>query len=206
MKLILLGPPGAGKGTVAVKLAQDFNLQHISTGEIFRAEMKAGTDLGEKIRETMDAGILVSDDLTIQVVKPYLDGDIILDGYPRTIPQAEDLEKISINGVVYLAVPDENLVGRLSNRQFCGDCGRLYNLISTPPQRPGVCDNDGSSLLQREDDKPEAVERRLKIYHRQTEPLLEFYELRNLLKRVDGSLKPNEVYTAVKDLVKSLQP
>jgi len=206
MKLVLLGPPGAGKGTVAVKLAQDFNLQHISTGEIFRAEMKARTDLGEKIRKTMDAGILVSDDLTIQVVKPYLDGDIILDGYPRTIPQAEDLEKISINSVVYLAVPDENLVSRLSNRLFCGDCGTLYNLMSSPPQKPGICDNDGSSLLQREDDKPEAVERRLKIYHRQTEPLLEFYELRNLLQRVDGSLKSDKVYGLVKGLIESLRP
>lgn len=206
MKIILIGPPGSGKGTVAEKLVQDFDLKHISSGDIFREEIKKKTELGMKAKEYMDKGVLVPDEVTIPMVKNHIEDGVLLDGYPRTLPQAESLEDAGIDLVIYLAVPEDVIVERLSNRRICSRCGATYNLKFMKPEKEGACDKCGGELIQREDDKPEAIRKRVQVFHKQTEPLLKYYREEGLLRKVDGARPPEEVYSDVRKLTESLRP
>ena len=202
MKLVMLGAPGAGKGTQANMIAEKYGIPHISTGDIFRANIKEGTDLGKEAKSYMDKGELVPDELTVRLLLDRVSKDdckdgYVLDGFPRTIPQAEVLEKeLEKNGdridkAVNVDVPDENIVNRMSGRRACLKCGATYHIVHIPPRKEGICDNCGSELVQRDDDKEETVKNRLKVYHDQTAPLIEFYSSRNVLETVDGT-KPSE--------------
>ena len=202
MKLVMLGAPGAGKGTQANMIAEKYGIPHISTGDIFRAYIKEGTDLGKEAKSYMDKGELVPDELTVRLLLDRVSKDdckdgYVLDGFPRTIPQAEVLEKeLEKNGdridkAVNVDVPDENIVNRMSGRRACLKCGATYHIVHIPPKKEVICDNCGSELVQRDDDKEETVKNRLKVYHDQTAPLIEFYSSRNVLETVDGT-KPSE--------------
>jgi adenylate kinase len=204
MKLILLGPPGAGKGTQAEILNKKLNVPTISTGNILRAAVKNGTPVGLKAKEYMDAGKLVPDEVIIGVISERLaEADcqkgFILDGVPRTIPQAEALEKagITFDAVVSLEISDEEIVERMSGRRVCSSCGAPYHIINLPPKKEGVCDSCGGALAARDDDKPEVVRDRLTVYHKETAPLKDFYAERNLLKTVDNQPTVAETTTAI---------
>lgn len=193
MNFIFLGPPGAGKGSLAVKVAEDYKIPHISTGDIFRANIKNKTPLGIKVKEIIDSGSLVSDDLTCELVKDRLSQDdckngFILDGFPRTIPQAQALDEmgIRIDKVIDIEVPDDAIVTRMSGRRVCAKCGNSYHVVYKAPKSEGVCDNCGGELAQRKDDHPDTVLERLKIYHEQTEPLKDYYEKKGILRIVEG--------------------
>ena len=193
MKLILLGAPGAGKGTQAERLCKELNIPTISTGNILRAAIKNGTPTGMKAKSFMDAGQLVPDEVIIGIVTERLaEADCangyILDGVPRTIAQAEALEKAGINfdAVVSIEISDEEIMERMGNRRVCEDCGASYHLVAVPPKTPGVCDSCGGKLVQRKDDAPETVKARLEVYHKETEPLKDFYAKRGLLKPVEN--------------------
>ncbi|MCR5207284.1 MAG: adenylate kinase [Eubacterium sp.] len=193
MKLILLGAPGAGKGTQAEKIVEKFNIPAISTGNIIRAALKNGTEMGLKAKAYMDAGSLVPDEVVIGIIKDRLKEDdckngFILDGFPRTIPQAQALEDmgISIDKVVDIEVPDETITARLSGRRVCAKCANSYHLLYKKPKTEGVCDACGGELIQRKDDAPETVLARLEEYHRMTEPLKDFYEKLGKLVIVEG--------------------
>ena len=192
MKFIFLGPPGAGKGTLAAKVATSYNIPHISTGEIFRAAIKAKTPLGLKVQAIIDSGALVSDDITVELVKDRLSQDdakagFILDGFPRTIPQAEALAKIiDIDSVVNFDIADDEVVGRLSGRRVCKNCGQNYHVEFMPPKSEGKCDKCDSELYTRDDDKIEAITHRLEVYRSQTAPLIDFYREKNLLTDIDA--------------------
>ncbi|MBE6351081.1 MAG: adenylate kinase [Spirochaetaceae bacterium] len=192
MKFIFLGPPGAGKGTLAAKVAESYNIPHISTGEIFRAAIKAQTPLGMKVQAIIDAGSLVSDDITIELVKDRLEKDdakngFILDGFPRTIPQAEALANIiPIDAVVNFDIADEGVVERLSGRRVCRGCGRNFHIKFMAPVKEGVCDACNSELYTRDDDKIEAITHRLEVYREQTAPLIDYYRQKNLLTDIDA--------------------
>jgi adenylate kinase len=215
MNLVLLGPPGAGKGTQAAHLVQDFGLPYIATGDILRAAVKQGTELGKKAKEYMDAGDLVPDDVIVGVVAERLQEDdtrdgFILDGFPRTIPQAEALDRSieamgrRLNAVLCIEVPDDELVQRISGRRICPD-GHVYHVDFDPPKREGVCDHDGSKLEQRSDDVPDKVRRRLEVYHDQTAPLVEYYDQRGLLHRFDGTRSPEEVRDHIRATLATLR-
>jgi adenylate kinase len=202
MKIIMLGAPGAGKGTQAKQIAAKYGIPHISTGDIFRANIKEGTELGKKAKEYMDQGALVPDELTCDLVMDRISKDdakngFVLDGFPRTIPQAEALDAAltkagaSMDFAIDVDVPDENIVNRMSGRRACLKCGATYHIVHIPPRKEGICDTCGSELVQRDDDKEETVKNRLKVYHDQTAPLIEFYSSRNVLETVDGT-KPSE--------------
>ena len=193
MKLILLGAPGAGKGTQAERLCKELNIPTISTGNILRAAIKNGTPTGMKAKSFMDAGQLVPDEVIIGIITERLAeadcaGGYILDGVPRTIAQAEALEKAGIifDAVVSIEISDETIMERMSGRRVCESCGASYHLVAVPPRQEGVCDNCGGALVQRKDDAPETVKARLKVYHRETEPLKNFYAQRGLLKSVEN--------------------
>lgn len=192
MKFIFLGPPGAGKGTLAAKVALSYNIPHISTGEIFRAAIKAKTPLGLKVQEIIDAGSLVSDDITIELVKDRLNQEdakagFILDGFPRTIPQAEALATFcDIDSVVNFDIADEGVVERLSGRRVCKGCGQNFHATFMPPKEEGKCDSCGAELYIRDDDKIEAITHRLEVYRGQTAPLIDFYREKNLLTDIDA--------------------
>lgn len=204
--IILLGPPASGKGTQASKLAAEVKLPHISTGDLFRENISKNTELGQKAKSFMDAGKLVPDELVLdmlfdRVSKPDCQKGYVLDGFPRTIPQAEALDKrlgncVTIN-VVNLVVTDEVLIKRTSGRRSCPKCKEVYNIYFNPPEKEGVC-KCGEALIQREDDKPEIVKERLRVYKAQTEPLIDFYKSKGVLKDIDGEMAPAEVYKAVK--------
>ncbi|NBF41227.1 MAG: adenylate kinase [Spirochaetes bacterium] len=200
MNLIFLGPPGAGKGTMASRLAQDKGIPHISTGDIFRENINNGTDLGKKVKSILDSGDLVPDELTVELVKDRLNqGDVsngfILDGFPRTIPQAEALEDFaSIDAVILFTLPDEEIVKRLSGRRVHKPSGRTYHILFSPPKVPGKDDVTGEELIQRGDDSEESIRNRLDVYRKQTQPLVDFYRKKNLLKEVDAGPAPDEVY------------
>ena len=208
MKIIMLGAPGAGKGTQAKRIAAKYGIPHISTGDIFRANIKNGTELGKKAKQYMDQGALVPDELTCDLVMDRIQQDdckngFVLDGFPRTIPQAEALdaalEKINekMDYAIDVDVPDENIVNRMSGRRACLNCGATYHLISIPPKVEGICDRCGSEIVLRDDDKPETVQKRLKVYHEQTQPLIDYYKNQGILKSVDGTQPMDEVFKAI---------
>lgn len=212
MKIIMLGAPGAGKGTQAKQIAGKYSIPHISTGDIFRANIKNGTDLGKKAKEYMDQGLLVPDELTCDLVMDRIQQDdcvngFVLDGFPRTIPQAEALdaalEKIGqhMDYAIDVDVPDDNIVNRMSGRRACLDCGATYHVVSLPPKTAGKCDHCGSDLVLREDDKPETVQKRLSVYHDQTQPLIDYYKKQGILKSVDGTQPMEAVFTAITDIL-----
>ena len=208
MKIIMLGAPGAGKGTQAKQIADKYSIPHISTGDIIRANIKNGTELGKKAKQYMDQGALVPDELTCDLVMDRIQQDdckngFVLDGFPRTIPQAEALDaalgKINekMDYAIDVDVPDENIVNRMSGRRACLNCGAPYHLISIPPKVEGICDRCGSEIVLREDDKPETVQKRLKVYHEQTQPLIDYYKNQGILKSVDGTQTMDEVFKAI---------
>ena len=212
MKVIMLGAPGAGKGTQAKKLAAAYSIPHISTGDIFRANIKEGTELGKKAKAYMDAGQLVPDELVCDLVVDRIQQDdckngYLLDGFPRTIPQAEALdaavEKLGekIDYAVNIDVPDDNIINRMSGRRACVGCGATYHIVFNPPKVEDVCDVCGKSLILRDDDKPETVKTRLDVYHAQTQPLIDYYAGRGVLVTVDGTQNMDKVFAAIKDIL-----
>ena len=212
MKIIMLGAPGAGKGTQAKMIAEKYGIPHVSTGDIFRANIKNGTELGMEAKKYMDQGQLVPDELTVKILLDRVAQDdckngYVLDGFPRTIPQAEALDaalgKINekMDYAIDVDVPDENIVNRMSGRRACLNCGATYHLISIPPKVEGICDVCGEKLILRDDDKPETVKNRLSVYHEQTQPLIDFYAKKNVLAEVDGTKDMEEVF---EDIVKIL--
>jgi len=199
MKLIFLGPPGAGKGTLAAKAVDILKLPHISTGAIFRAALAAGTPLGLKVKAIMDAGQLVDDATTIELVKERLAQDdvkkgYILDGFPRTIPQAEALEKFStVEKVVNFDIPDSSVIERLGGRRVCRKCGHNFHIIFDKPKKEGVCDHCGGEVYTRDDDKAEAIQKRIEVYRKQTAPLIDFYRKKGILIDVDAKPAVDQV-------------
>jgi adenylate kinase len=216
LNLILFGPPGAGKGTQAARLQEDFRLPYVATGDILRAAVKDGTELGMKAKGFMDAGELVPDDLVIDLIVDRIGAEdardgFILDGFPRTRAQADALGEAfdalgrRITAVLLFDVPDEELVRRISGRRVSVKTGRVYHVESDPPKHEGRCDVDGSRLVQRDDDKPEVVEKRLEVYHDETEPLVAYYDERGLLRRIDGTRSPTEVHDHVRAVLATLR-
>lgn len=212
MKIIMLGAPGAGKGTQAKKIAEKYGIPHISTGDIFRANIKEGTELGKKAKTYMDQGLLVPDELTVDLVidrvaKDDAQNGYVLDGFPRTIPQAEALDKAlsgrgeKIDYAVNVEVPDESIVNRMSGRRACTACGGTYHVKYNAPKKEGICDACGGELVLRDDDKPETVKKRLDVYHDQTQPLIEYYTKQGVLKEVDGTRDVDDVFTAITKLL-----
>lgn len=208
MKIIMLGAPGAGKGTQAQMIADKYGIPHISTGDIFRENVKKGTELGIEAKKYMDKGALVPDELTVKILLDRVAKDdckngYVLDGFPRTIPQAEVLDKAieelgdKIDYAINVDVPDENIIRRMSGRRACLACGATYHLEHVPPAKDGICDRCGKELVLRDDDKEETVKNRLLVYHEQTQPLIEFYTAKNILKTVDGTADMKDVFTAI---------
>ena len=204
----MLGAPGAGKGTQAKMIAEKYAIPHISTGDIFRANIKEGTKLGEEAKQYMDQGLLVPDELTVKILldrvaKEDCRNGYVLDGFPRTIPQAEVLDQ-ALNGLgdkidyaIDVNVPDENIIKRMSGRRACLSCGATYHVEHIPPQKEGICDTCGEKLVLRDDDKPETVQNRLHVYHEQTQPLIDFYTQKGILKAVDGTKDMEAVFHSI---------
>ena len=208
MKIVMLGAPGAGKGTQAKMIAVKYEIPHISTGDIFRSNIKNGTELGKKAKEYMDQGLLVPDELTVDLVIDRLAQEdckngYILDGFPRTIPQAEALDAAlakrseKMDFAVNVDVPDENIVNRMSGRRACTKCGATYHVVYNPSSRGDICEACGDKLILRDDDKPETVQKRLTVYHAQTQPLIDYYQKQGILKTVDGTQDMNDVFAAI---------
>ena len=208
MKIIMLGAPGAGKGTQAKMIAEKYQIPHISTGDIFRANIKNGTELGMEAKKYMDQGQLVPDELTVKILLDRVANDdckngYVLDGFPRTIPQALVLDKAltelgeKIDYAIDVEVPDGNIVKRMSGRRACLACGATYHIEHIPPKTEGICDVCGQELVLREDDKPETVLNRLQVYHKQTQPLIDFYTEKGVMKAVDGTMEMKEVFSAI---------
>ena len=208
MKIIMLGAPGAGKGTQAKRIAEKYGIPHISTGDIFRANIKEGTELGMKAKEFMDQGLLVPDEVTIGMLLDRIKTEdcvngYVLDGFPRTIPQAESLTKAleemgqKIDYAVDVDVPDENIVSRMSGRRACITCGATYHVQFAPPKTEGICDKCGAELVLRDDDKPETVQKRLAVYHEQTQPLIDYYRRAGVLVSVDGTQSMDQVFESI---------
>ncbi len=212
MKIIMLGAPGAGKGTQAKMIAAKYNIPHISTGDIFRANIKNGTELGAKAKEYMDKGLLVPDELVVDLVidrfkEPDCANGYVLDGFPRTIPQAEALDKAlsaigeSIDYAINVEVPDENIINRMGGRRACVGCGATYHIVYSPTKVEGKCDTCGADLIIRDDDKPETVKNRLSVYHEQTQPLIDYYNNKGVMKEVDGTVDMKDVFAAIVDIL-----
>lgn len=204
----MLGAPGAGKGTQAKMIADKYHVPHISTGDIFRANIKNGTELGMEAKKYMDQGLLVPDELTVKILldrvaKDDCQNGYVLDGFPRTIPQAEVLDKAlseindKIDFAINVDVPDENIIRRMGGRRACLSCGATYHVEHVPPQKEGICDACGKELVLRDDDKPETVGNRLDVYHKQTQPLIDFYSAKGILKTVDGTVDMKDVFAAI---------
>ena len=216
LNLVMLGPPGAGKGTQARRLVSDFGVAYIPTGDILREEVKQGTELGKAAEEHMKGGGLVPDDLMIDMIAKRIEEDdakdgFILDGFPRTARQADALGDMldecsrRLTAVLLIDAPDEEVIRRLSGRRVCVKQGHLYHVDFDPPKRDGVCDQDGSRLEQRDDDRPETVQRRLDVYHDQTSPLIDYYDERGQLRRFDGSRNATEVHDHIRATLATLR-
>ena len=212
LKIIMLGAPGAGKGTQAKKIAAKYSIPHISTGDIFRANIKNNTELGQKAKTYMDKGELVPDELVVDLImdrfkEPDCANGYVLDGFPRTIPQAEALDKAlnaqneSVDYAINVEVPDENIINRMSGRRACVGCGATYHIQFNPTKVEGVCDVCGEKLILRDDDKPETVSKRLKVYHEQTQPLIDYYAKKNILAEVDGTKDMEDVFNAIVEIL-----
>ncbi|MCR5236588.1 MAG: adenylate kinase [Lachnospiraceae bacterium] len=212
MKIVMLGAPGAGKGTQAEKLASKYGLPHVSTGDIFRKNIKEGTELGKEAKGYMDAGALVPDELTVRLLLDRVSNDdcdlgYILDGFPRTIPQAEALDRElakleeKIDFAINVEVPDDNIIERMSGRRACLKCGATYHLQYIPPKKEGICDECGSELVIRDDDKPETVKNRLATYHEQTQPLVDYYKKQGVYHEVDGTKDVDSVFDSIRDIL-----
>ena len=208
MKIVMLGAPGAGKGTQAKMIAAKYQIPHISTGDIFRANIKNGTELGKKAKTYMDQGLLVPDELTVDLVIDRLAQDdckngYILDGFPRTIPQAEALDAAlaklgeKMDYAIDVDVPDENIVSRMSGRRACTGCGATYHIVYNPSKKGDCCEVCGEKLILRDDDKPETVQKRLNVYHEQTQPLIDYYTKQSILRTVDGTQDMNDVFAEI---------
>ena len=212
MKIIMLGAPGAGKGTQAKMIAEKYSIRHISTGDIFRANIKNGTPLGMEAKGYMDQGLLVPDELTVKILLDRVSQDdckngYVLDGFPRTIPQAQVLDQAlaglndQIDHAIDVDVPDENIIRRMSGRRACISCGATYHIEYIRPAKEGICDECGKELVLREDDRPETVGKRLDVYHEQTQPLIDFYGKKGILKTVDGTREMHEVFGAIVEIL-----
>ena len=208
MKIIMLGAPGAGKGTQADKICAKYNIPLISTGDIFRANIKNNTELGQKAKSYMDKGELVPDELVVDLVVDRIKADdctngYVLDGFPRTIPQAEALDAAlaaindKVDYAINVEVPDENIINRMSGRRACVACGATYHVVHIPTKVDGVCDKCGAELILRDDDKPETVKNRLNVYHEQTQPLIDYYTAKNVLHEVDGTKAMEDVFSSI---------
>ena len=208
MKIIMLGAPGAGKGTQAIMIAEKYGIPHVSTGDIFRANIKNNTPLGQEAKTYMDKGMLVPDELTVKILLDRVAADdckngYVLDGFPRTIVQADVLKDAlnklgeKIDYAINVDVPDENIIKRMGGRRACLKCGATYHIEHVPPKKEGICDNCGEALVLRDDDKPETVQKRLSVYHEQTQPLIDYYEKEGVLKNVDGTKEMNAVFNDI---------
>jgi adenylate kinase len=215
LNLILMGPPGAGKGTQAERLVDDFDLPYYATGDILRAAISEGTELGKQAQPIVEAGDLVPDELMIGVIMeridtPEAEDGFILDGFPRTIPQAEALDEAldrrgrALTAALLINAPGEEVIRRLSGRRICAKSGHVYHVEFDPPKKDEVCDQDGSRLIQRDDDKPETIEKRLAVYREQTTPLIDLYDERGLLRRFDGTRSPEEVHSHIRATLATL--
>ncbi|HEX8074017.1 MAG TPA: adenylate kinase [Thermoleophilaceae bacterium] len=216
LNLILLGPPGAGKGTQAQRLVEDFDLPYYATGDILRAAVKEGSELGEEAKQYLESGDLVPDEVICKVIMERVDSPaaadgFLLDGFPRTIGQADTLEEAlqgrgrRLTAALQIEAPDEEVVRRLSGRRICVKNQHTYHVEFDPPKREGVCDQDGSRLIQRDDDKPETVKKRLSVYHEQTKPLVEHYDEMGILRTFDGTRPPEEVNGHIRAAVATLR-
>lgn len=212
MKIVMLGAPGAGKGTQAQMIAEKYQLPHVSTGDIFRANIKNGTALGMEAKSYMDKGLLVPDELTVKILLDRVAQEdckngYILDGFPRNIPQAEVLDKAlaelgdKIDVAIDVEVPDENIIRRMSGRRACVSCGATYHIENVPPQKEGVCDKCGDALILRDDDKGETVKNRLDVYHEKTQPLIDFYAKKGVLKTIDGTKDMMDVFREITEIL-----
>lgn len=208
MKIVMLGAPGAGKGTQAKMISDKYGIPHVSTGDIFRANIKEGTELGKEAKSYMDKGQLVPDELTVKILLDRVANEdckngYVLDGFPRTIPQAEVLEEAlnklndRIDFAINVEVPDENIVKRMGGRRACLSCGATYHMVHIPPKTEGICDRCAKELVLRDDDKAETVQKRLDVYHEQTKPLIDFYGKKGVLKEVDGTAEMKDVFAAI---------
>lgn len=212
MKIIMLGAPGAGKGTQAKQIADKYQIPHISTGDIFRANIKEGTELGTKAKTYMDQGLLVPDELVVElvadrIVKDDCKNGFVLDGFPRTIPQAEALDEAlakigeKMDYAVDVDVPDENIINRMGGRRACVNCGSTYHIVNIPTKVEGICDKCGKEVILRDDDKPETVQKRLHVYHEQTQPLIDYYKNQGILKSVDGTRPMDTVFADIVEIL-----
>ena len=212
MRIIMLGAPGAGKGTQAIKISKEYAVPHISTGDIFRANIKNETELGKKAKVYMDQGLLVPDELVVDLVVDRVNQEdcsngYVLDGFPRTIPQAEALDAAlaamgqKVDFAINVDVPDENIVRRMSGRRACVNCGATYHIVYAPTKEENICDSCQGTLILREDDKPETVQKRLNVYHEQTQPLIDYYTAKEILVDVDGTMDIEDVFAAIKKVL-----